>query len=220
MKNLWKFLKNEIARELKIDVNDIEEPLKYGDFAYPCFSLAKKGENPVEVAKRLASEIKIKYLEAKNTGPYLNFYIKWDEFSKDLINNIDDDYGKPDSLDKKRVMVEHTSANPNKALHVGHTRNSCLGDCLAKILNFYGHEIIIANYIDDTGDQVSDILVGFKVLGMSMETDKKFDQYSGDDVYVEVNKIYKERPELIEKKKEFTKYKKVIMNFQILLMSL
>jgi len=206
MKNLWKSLKNNIAKELNIDVNDIEEPLKYGDFAYPCFSLAKKGENPVELAKNLADKINIKFLEMKNIGPYLNFYIKWDEFNKTLFDCIDDNYGKPESLDKKRVMVEHTSANPNKALHIGHTRNSCLGDCLAKILDFYGHDVIIANYIDDTGDQVSDILVGFKVLGMPMKTDKKFDQYCGDDVYVKVNKIYKEKPELIEKKKEFTKY--------------
>jgi len=205
MKNLWKFLKNEISRELNINVSDIEEPLKYGDFAYPCFPLVKGDENPVKLAEKLAKEIKIDFLEVKNIGPYLNFYVKWDEFSKVLIESIDEDYGKAEKIEKKRVMVEHTSANPNKALHIGHIRNSCLGDCLSKILKFYGHDVIIANYIDDTGDQMSDLIIGFKVLNMPLTTDKKFDQYCGDDVYVKVNKIYKKREDLLEKKREITK---------------
>jgi len=203
--NPWMLLKEEIAKSLEVSIDEIEEPERYGDFAYPCFNLAKKqGKDPKEIAKELAEKLKIKFFKTKATGPYLNFHINWEEFGQQLLESINEKYGKHEKIQKKKIMIEHTSANPNKALHVGHIRNSCLGDSLVRLLGFFGHNVIIANYIDDTGDQMSDLVLGFKFLNMPIETKMKFDQYCGDEVYVKINKMYQTKPELLEKKKFIT----------------
>ena len=76
MKNLWFLLKEEIAKNLKVEIEEIEEPDKYGDFAYPCFNLAKKSKrNPNDIAKELAEKVNIKFLDAKATGSYVNFLL-------------------------------------------------------------------------------------------------------------------------------------------------
>jgi len=199
------FLKEEIAKNLGVDIEKIEEPEKYGDFAYNCISIAKKqGKNPNELARELSEKFKIKFLKIKPIGPYLNFYINWEQVAQQLLEAINGEYGKPEKIQKKKIMIEHTSANPNKALHIGHIRNSCLGDSLTRILSFHGHSVEVANYIDDTGDQMAELVLGFKFLNMPTETKMKFDQYCGDEVYVKVNKMYETKPELLEKKKFIT----------------
>ena len=207
MENPWFYLKGEIAKALKVDINQIEEPEKYGDFAYACFSLAREmKKDPKEIADELAKKLKIKFIEKiEATGSYLNFYIDWKKVSPQLFKNMNEMYGKPEKIKEKKIMVEHTSTNPNKALHVGHIRNSSLGDSLMRILSFYGHNVEVANYIDDTGNQMAELVIGFKILNMPIETKMKFDQYCGDDIYVKVNKMYETNPELLEKKKFITK---------------
>jgi arginyl-tRNA synthetase len=205
-------LKKQVTEALKIagieiKEGDLETPKKFGDIAFPCFQLAKlKRQDPQKLAEDIVAKIKptnfIEKVEAKSG--YVNFFFDWKRVSKKVLREIvrkGEKYGKPKKIKKEKIMVEHTSVNPNKALHIGHTRNSCLGDCLARILSYYGHDVVVANYIDDTGAQVADIIVGFKFLDIPLQTEKKFDQYCGDEVYVKVNKLYETRPELLEKKK-------------------
>ncbi len=66
--------------------------------------------------------------------------------------------------DRARPIVEHTAINPNKAAHIGHLRNAALGDTLARVLRFRGTPVEVQNYIDDTGVQVADVIVGFREL--------------------------------------------------------
>ncbi|HDJ89201.1 MAG TPA: arginine--tRNA ligase, partial [Thermoprotei archaeon] len=102
-----------------------------------------------------------------------------------------------------KVRIEHTSVNPNKAIHVGHARNMILGDALARILKATGYKVDILNYIDDTGVQVADVILGFKYLGYVVENDQlPFDQYCGDVVYVKANEAIENNPELQEKRKD------------------
>jgi arginyl-tRNA synthetase len=209
-------IKREVIEILEsLGIEDVENFLEvppqpeFGDLAFTCFELAKKEKrNPKEVAEKLVKKIKIpgdsliSKVEAK--AGYVNFFFDWEKFSEIKLKEVltkKEEYGKPAKIKKKKIMVEHTSTNPNKALHIGHTRNSCLGDCLARILDFCGHDIVVVNYIDDSGAQVADIIVGFKFLGIPMETKQKFDQYCGNDVYVKVNDLYDVNPELLEKKK-------------------
>ncbi len=63
-----------------------------------------------------------------------------------------------------KAIVEHTAINPNKAAHIGHLRNAALGDTLVRALRFQGTHVEVQNYIDDTGVQVADVVVGFRVL--------------------------------------------------------
>jgi len=96
-----------------------------------------------------------------------------------------------------RVLVEHTATNPNKAAHVGHLRNACIGDTVVRILRRLGHEVEVQDYIDDTGVQVADVAVGLRHLGLERRPGEGFDQFCSR-VYVEVGRRSESDPGLIQ----------------------
>jgi arginyl-tRNA synthetase len=100
-----------------------------------------------------------------------------------------------------KTLVEHTNINTNKAAHVGHLRNACLGDSVSRILRRTGHAVEVNNYIDDTGVQVADVIVGLRELGMSPGEHEPYDQFCSR-VYVEVMRRYDVDPSLQEKRRE------------------
>ncbi len=98
----------------------------------------------------------------------------------------------------RKAIVEHTAINPNKAAHIGHLRNAALGDSLARVLRFLGHSVEVQNYIDDTGVQVADVVVGFQQLERMSCDDvaaladrPKFDHYCWD-LYAATTRWYEE----------------------------
>ena len=115
---------------------------------------------------------------------YLNFYLNWGTFAHQTLLEANAGVGGLE-LESKRVLIEHTNVNPNKALHVGHARNLVLGDSLVRIMKKLGNSVQAVNYIDDSGAQVADVIVGFKFLGFSDQAPEgmKFDAYCGDTVY-------------------------------------
>ena len=101
-----------------------------------------------------------------------------------------------------KVVVEHTNINPNKAAHIGHLRNAVLGDVLVRLLRALGHPVEVQNYIDDTGVQLADVVVGFVDLrGMDAAAveavEEPFDYYCWD-LYSEVGRWYEEDAERLE----------------------
>jgi len=100
-----------------------------------------------------------------------------------------------------KTLVEHTATNPNKAAHIGHLRNACIGDTVARVLRRTGHAVEVNNYIDDTGVQVADVVVGIRQLGIEQRPDEPFDQYCSR-VYVEVSARYETDPDLAQRRHE------------------
>jgi arginyl-tRNA synthetase len=100
-----------------------------------------------------------------------------------------------------KTLIEHTSINTNKAAHIGHLRNACIGDCVARLLRRTGQRVEVQNYIDDTGVQVADVVVGLQRLGYEPAPGEPFDQFCSR-VYVEVMKRYATDPELVEHRRE------------------
>lgn len=100
-----------------------------------------------------------------------------------------------------KTLVEHTNINTNKAAHVGHLRNACLGDAVSRILRRTGQPVEVNNYIDDTGVQVADVIVGLRELGMQPAEHEPYDQFCSR-VYVEVMRRYEQDPALVEKRRE------------------
>src|SRR5687768_2107940 len=95
-----------------------------------------------------------------------------------------------------KTIVEHTAINPNKAAHIGHLRNSALGDTLVRVLRFRGNPVEVQNYIDDTGVQVADVVVGFQQLekltledARRIASSTRFDYYCWD-LYARVTEWY------------------------------
>ena len=119
-------------------------------------------------------------------------------------------YGHNDIGAHTRVIVEHTAINSNKAAHVGHLRNSCLGDTVVRMLRSQGYHVEAENYIDDSGVQVADIVVGFILLQQgNLEVPEGNQQLPGEPfdyfcsrVYVAVGKAYEAQPELLELRKD------------------
>ncbi|MDO8628184.1 MAG: arginine--tRNA ligase [Nanoarchaeota archaeon] len=132
---------------------------KLGDYAYPCFELAKQQKkNPNQIAQELSKKIKAPFLEKVETkGPYLNFYIKPTILAETTIKTIlkeKENYGKQ-SLPKEKIMIEYSQANTHKAFHIGHVRGTSMGESLARILEFAGKKVQRANYQGDTGMHVA-----------------------------------------------------------------
>lgn len=145
-------------------------------------------------------------VEAHASG-YVNFRTNWGLFAYELLESILRPAGGVLRFDppggRKRVAIEHTNVNPNKALHIGHARNLVLGDSLVRALKRLGHDVQTLNYIDDSGSQVADVIVGLKFLNLSDKAPEgvKFDAYCGDVVYTKVNQVYERDPSLKEKQR-------------------
>jgi arginyl-tRNA synthetase len=151
----------------------------------------------------LAQAKYVKSIEGHPSG-FLNFTINKDTFMGAVISSAQlESYGRLEIGKGKTVLVEHTSVNPNKALHVGHLRNVAIGDCMARLFSFVFYDTYALNYIDDSGLQIADIIVGMKYLGYSKEPPQgvKYDHYAGDKVYVEVTRKYETDSSLKEKQK-------------------
>lgn len=174
---------------------------EYGELEFPCFEEAKKaGENPKEFAEKVSRSIVdkngyIKRVDAMNG--YVNMYLDVDKVLSDFPYASMERVENPFS--RKNIRLEHTSVNPNKALHIGHMRNILLGEFVRVALERSGGNVLTTYFVEDTGTQVADILVCFKYLGKKLDVAEKFDTYCSK-IYREVNERYEKEPALREKR--------------------
>ena len=196
--NLKKILEGFSISNLNFSV-EVAKP-GFGDVSSNIsFLLAKElKKSPKDIAQILSEKYSqctstlVLKSEAHPSG-YLNFFADWTKLSELILSeSYLDTYGDVDIGNNSNIIVEHTSVNPNKALHIGHIRNIVVGDIVSRILSKANYKVNVLNYIDDSGLQVADIIVGFKHLGFSEEppNGKKFDHYCGDDVYVKTTQKY------------------------------
>ncbi len=189
----------------------------FGDYSMPVMAWASKkmlGRPPMQIAEALASMLRdmpisaIEEITVTKPG-YLNFRLNHPQMGKAIIERVLDegpDFGQNDVGVGTKVIVEHTAVNTNKAAHVGHLRNSCIGDTVVRMLRSQGYTVEAQNYIDDSGVQVADVVVGLTLLrkgelqlpdGNEMLPGESFDYYCSR-VYVAVGKLYEEKPEYLD----------------------
>ncbi|MBQ2666816.1 arginine--tRNA ligase [Methanobrevibacter sp.] len=166
-----------------------------GDLASTiAFELTKKlRTSPPEVAKDLVEKIEVPKIFSKvqNFGPYVNFFINYDEFAKLLLEKVDDNYGQLPSTGEK-IVLEHTSANPNGPLHIGHIRNSVFGDSLSRLLRLGGRDVTTQYYVNDMGRQIAIIVCGITECGFKIE------DYEGDKLDHKIGKLYFDANKAVE----------------------
>src|SRR5688572_17478212 len=168
-----------------------------GDLGTPvAFELARRlRKAPRAIAQEIAGAFGtlegVRTVSAAPNG-YLNFFLERRTF---LLDRLRQREVKRHPTTGKAI-VEHTAINPNKAAHIGHLRNSALGDTLVRVLRFRGIPVEVQNYIDDTGVQVADVVVGFRVIeGKSLNEIReiadstRFDYYCWD-LYARVTDWY------------------------------
>jgi arginyl-tRNA synthetase len=175
--------------------------VELGDLALTAaFDLAKAlRTKPRDIAERLARELGaqpgVKRAEVAGGG-YVNLFLERGPFACRLHEALAS--GAPAAPRPGHVIVEHTSINPNKAAHIGHLRNACLGDTFVRLLRHRGFDVGVQNYIDDTGVQVADVVVGFRhIEGRTLadveRIDGRFDYYCWD-LYARVGDFYAADP--------------------------
>jgi arginyl-tRNA synthetase len=156
------------------------------------FALAKERKQaPVKIAQdivqsvseRLMTELSIR---SEATGPYINFHFEGGYCAKVLESAVKPGYG---SLPPKgdRIVLEHTSANPNGPLHVGHIRNTIIGDTLARCFRKAGYQLEVQYYVNDMGRQIAIVAWGVERQKADIHASGKGDHLIAD-VYIEANK--------------------------------
>jgi arginyl-tRNA synthetase len=178
----------------------IEQPPKVelGDFAIPLFPFAKPLRTaPLKIAEAIRADIgPIEGIAEMQVAPpgYLNVKIDRAWMAAALASNQE----PPADIPPGKILVEHTSINPNKAAHIGHLRNAILGDTFVRLLRFAGREVDIQNYIDNTGVQVADVVVGFTQIEKesraeieALTHEPRFDYYCWD-LYARVSQWYQQ----------------------------
>jgi len=176
----------------------IEQPPKVelGDFAIPIFPFAKPLRSaPLKIAEAIRTDIgTIEGIAEMQVAPpgYLNVKIDRAWMASALAADK-----KPSTVvPSGKILVEHSSINPNKAAHIGHLRNAILGDTFVRLLRYAGREVDIQNYIDNTGVQVADVVVGFMHIEKksrpeieALTRQPRFDYYCWD-LYARVSQWY------------------------------
>jgi arginyl-tRNA synthetase len=150
----------------------VEQPPKVdlGEYAMPlAFELAKKlRKAPRKIAEEIVNGIGpiegFEKLEVAGAG-YINARVERGAVAAALLADENPKVDVPSG----KILVEHSSINPNKAAHIGHLRNAILGDTFVRLLKFAGREVDIQNYIDNTGVQVADVVVGFSLNGITLD---------------------------------------------------
>jgi arginyl-tRNA synthetase len=196
----------------------------FGDYGMPLMPWAGKnrlGRPPLQIAEGMAERLRaannpiIRDVSVVKPG-FLNITLDQPSVGQSILQQVEtagDAFGVSEAAAAVhagvKVVIEHTAINSNKAAHVGHLRNSCVGDTAARMLRAQGYRVEVQNYIDDTGVQVADVVVGQELIrrgelevegGPTQLPGESFDYYCSR-VYVAVGKAYERRPELAEVRK-------------------
>ena len=203
------FLREKYQIEVANVVIDQPPSVEMGEFALPLsFELAKRlRKSPRKIAEEIVADLPLpdgfEKIEVAGAG-YINARLKRDRVAKTLArgeeppkNPTHEGEGAADVSGK--ILVEHTSINPNKAAHIGHLRNAILGDAFVRLLRTAGHTVDVQNYIDNTGVQVADVVVGFTHLENKSKqeiadliaSNARFDYYCWD-LYARVSQWYQQ----------------------------
>jgi arginyl-tRNA synthetase len=203
--HIRKFLREKYDVELTNIVIEQPPKIEFGEYALPfSFELAKRlRKAPRKIAEEIVAELPalegIEKFEVAGAG-YINARLDRGWVAQQVAR---DDDATPISAEQGKILVEHTSINPNKAAHIGHLRNAILGDTFVRLLQAAGRQVDVQNYIDNTGVQVADVVIGFthleKKTGAEIEqlikSDPRFDYYCWD-LYARVSQWYENKENL------------------------
>jgi len=207
IKNLLPDLEEYIG--LKDLVSEIADSSK-GDYCVPCFSLAKTlHKSPMQIAEDLKQLVKpSEYIDKmESIAGYLNFYLNKEKISKIVIEEILE--GKEDcfksSIGKgKTICIDYSSVNLAKYMHIGHLKNTIIGESIARICEMLGYKVVRINYIGDYGTPFGKIIAGYKMWGKKEDVDTRgIDALQ--ELYVKFNQEAENNPALDDMAREIFK---------------
>ncbi len=202
-----KGIADAISKATAIDINEIEPNIEVpaksemGDYAFPCFKLAKLLKKaPQIIASELLEKIEKPYFisEIKVVGGYINFFADKTVFISNVINNIiknGSDFIKSDLGKNKTIVIDYSSPNIAKPFHVGHLRSTVIGNALYNIYSALGYKVVGINHLGDWGTQFGKLIVAYKMWGNKEEVEKH-DINELSRIYVKFHQEAEKNPKL------------------------
>ncbi len=208
-----KIIGEKIAKAAELDPNEVTSYIEIppntdlGDYAFPCFKLAKVlRKAPPAIAAELKEKIEVDENISKVdiAGGYLNFYINRLAITASVLKEIEksgDKLGANNSGEGKNVVIDFSSPNIAKPFHIGHLRNTVIGAALYKIHKYLGYNTIGVNHLGDYGTQFGKMIEGYKMWGNEYNLEENpIDQCM--DIYVRINNLCKEDEVVLERCRE------------------
>ena len=183
----------------------IEKPKdqKNGDYAFPCFKLAKElRKAPAIIANEIQEKIEIdkeKIEKIEVVGGYLNFYINKNAITKEVLEKVelDEEYGKSKIGEGKNIVIDYSSPNIAKPFHIGHLRSTVIGGALYKIYKHLGYNVTGINHLGDYGTQFGKLIEGYKLWGEEYNIEENpIDELT--KIYIRINQLCKEDESVLE----------------------
>lgn len=199
-----------ISKATDVDYEEIKSYIEIppnkemGDYAFPCFKLAKvlKKAPPViaeEIKEKLENNENLEKIEV--AGGYLNFYTNKLVLAESVLTQIDEqkeNYGKANDNNGKTVVIDYSSPNIAKPFHIGHLRNTVLGHALYNTYKYLGYNVVGINHLGDYGTQFGKMIEGYKLWGQEYDFENKPID-SCMDLYVRINNLCKEDEEVLNR---------------------
>ena len=210
--------KNIIAEAISKAVNlgreeiygyiEVPKDTQNGDYAFPCFKLAKSLKKaPPLIAKDISEKIEIdknKVVEISIVGGYLNFYINKDLLTQEVLEQVEmqEDYGKKEENSVgKNIVIDYSSPNIAKPFHIGHLKTTVIGGALYNIYKYLGYNVIGINHLGDYGTQFGKLIEGYKLWGNEYDlSEDSIDKLA--EIYKRINILCKEDERVLDRCRE------------------
>lgn len=209
MKNLKNEIAKIISKEVELPLEELESYIEIpkdssmGDYAFPCFKLAKQMHKAPQL---IASELKEKIVLDNNieklevVGGYINFYINRNVIIKEVteeFNKKGEKFGSSNEGNGKNIVIDYSSPNIAKPFHIGHLRSTVIGSSLYKIYEFLGYKSIGVNHLGDWGTQFGKLIEGYKRWGDEYDIDSNpIEELT--KIYIRISNTCKEDESILE----------------------
>lgn len=210
MKDFKIQIAEKISEVTGIDVNEIKgyieipKDANMGDYAFPCFSLAKSlRKAPPMIASEIKEKIDITATNIETVeiaGGYLNFTISKNELAKVVLEEValkNEDYGKSEIGNGKKIVIDYSAPNIAKPFHIGHLRSTVIGGALYNIYKYLGYAVIGINHLGDYGTQFGKLIEGYKLWGQEYNIEENpIEELT--KIYIRINEACKEDEQVLE----------------------
>ena len=198
-----------IAKVVNLDKKELESYIEIprdvnnGDYAFPCFRLAKELKKaPPMIANDIKEKIQINEQYIKKVevvGGYLNFYICQEQLIEEVLKAIDkkEEYGKSEIGKEKNIVIDYSAPNIAKPFHIGHLRSTVIGGALYNIYQYLGYNTIGVNHLGDYGTQFGKLIEGYKLWGKDYNIEEDpINELT--KIYIRINQVCKEDENVLE----------------------
>ena len=208
MKNFKQIIAKQISKTIEINAKELEgyietpKDSKNGDYAFPCFRLAKElRKAPPAIANEIKEKLEpVEEIEkVEVAGGYLNFFINKSTLAEEVLGEISktEQYGKSIVGEGKNIVIDYSAPNIAKPFHIGHLRSTVIGGALYNIYKYLGYNVTGVNHLGDYGTQFGKLIEGYKMWGEEYDIEKDpINELT--KIYIRINEACKNDEQILE----------------------